>query len=105
MNEHVEYDSAGYPHKVKSEAVGQPPEAQPHVCKPSCHNPCLLNDERSRPLVDSPNSRRRPLAFESREEAEQYAKASGLKVWAKVWSWAGVFEFYPGGRSVWHKNW
>lgn len=53
----------------------------------------------------APNSRRRPLAFESKEEAQEYSKQAGIKVWAKIWSWTGVFEIYPGGRSVWNKNW
>lgn len=57
------------------------------------------------PMVDTPNSRRRPLAFESKEQAEEYSKQAGIQVWAKIWSWTGVFEIYPGGRSVWHKNW
>jgi hypothetical protein len=50
------------------------------------------------------NSRRKPLGFSSIQEAENYAKEHGVKVWAKVWSWTGVFEVYPGGRRVWRSN-
>lgn len=61
-------------------------------------------DTKRCPRYDPPNSRRAPLSFDSRDQAHDYAKAHEIKVWAKIWSWAGVFEIYPGGREIWHKN-
>ena len=51
-----------------------------------------------------PNTRLRPLAFECREEAHEYAKEKGIAIWAKIWSWTGVFHIFPGGREVWYQQ-
>ena len=46
------------------------------------------------------NSRRKPVEFQTLQEAQEQAKRLGCKVWARIWSWTGVFEVYPGGRTI-----
>ncbi len=49
------------------------------------------------------NNRRNPVEFSCLQEAREYSQAHMVKVWAKVWSWTGIFGIYPGGREI-HRN-